>query len=89
MFSWRKVSTDPLKLAAEIERLKDRVKKLEKETEGFRIGERDWASLLAGYEDVRTKVSIQQATELILRHLKLNFTETKAVPSTVILEKTK
>lgn len=82
-------------LEAEIKELRrlhiemvDRVSKLEKGVEPYRIGQAPPSTLwYPWWTDSRPTVTVREALDLILTHLKLKVTKTEAAPSYPKLEK--
>jgi hypothetical protein len=74
--------------------ISQRVSDLEQQTQPFRVGEAPayynmTLSMYHQYVDPRPKVSMKQAIEMVMEHLKLRFSKTDAVPERVDLEKVK
>lgn len=70
--------------------LTQRVSDLESQTMPLRIGDPPSAFFYgAGDWDTRPKVSIRESVRLVMEHLKLKLTKTKAVPERIELEKVK
>lgn len=91
MFNRKRINA----LEAEIKELRrlriemvDRVSKLEGSVEPYRIGDRGLESLYSPWWiDRRPTVTVREALDLILAHMKMKVTKTQAAPSHPKLEK--